>query len=158
MGGGTCAAAGHPIPEACSDLFLLVPWPQRVWAGLGSTSAARRTFCERFAGPSVGGGTRVAAGDPVPIALSDLLPSVSRPWQGRTPLPDPAPSPWREGPPWEFRRSLQSRNLPRSNTLWSLGAEFALAWSSLSALWFVGSELCVCASFYFAIFDVDVIV
>ena len=35
VGGGTCAAAGDPVPEACSDLFLSVPWPQQVWAALG---------------------------------------------------------------------------------------------------------------------------
>ena len=68
-------------------------------SGLGSASAARRTFCERFAGPSVGGGTRVAAGDPVPVARSDLFLTVSRPLQGCTQLPVPAPSPQREGPP-----------------------------------------------------------
>ncbi|XP_072462597.1 uncharacterized protein [Notamacropus eugenii] len=68
-------------------------------SGLGSTSAARRTFCERFAGPSVGGGTRVAAGDPVPVACSDLFLSVSRPLQGCPLLPVPAPSLQREGPP-----------------------------------------------------------
>ena len=99
VGGGTCAAAGDPVPEACSGLFLLVPWPQQLWAGLGSASAARRTFCERFAGPSVGGGTRVATGDPVPEARSDLFLSV--PWlqQGCTQLPVLAPSPQSEGPP-----------------------------------------------------------
>ena len=68
-------------------------------SGLGSASAARRTFCKRFAVPSVGGGTRVAAGDPIPVAHSDLFLTVSRPLQGCTQLPVPAPSPQREGPP-----------------------------------------------------------
>ena len=71
---------------------------------LGSASAAGQTFCERFAGPSVGGGTRVAAGDPGPEARSDLFLSVLRPRQGCTQLPVPAPSPQREGP---LARGLQ---------------------------------------------------
>ena len=33
-----------------------------------------RTFCERFAGPSVGGGTHVTAGDPVPRSLLGSFP------------------------------------------------------------------------------------
>ncbi|XP_072470959.1 uncharacterized protein [Notamacropus eugenii] len=68
-------------------------------SGLGSASAARRTLCERFAGPSVGGGTRMAAGYPVSVARSDLFLTVSRPLQGCTQLPVPAPSPQRKGPP-----------------------------------------------------------
>ncbi|XP_072458240.1 interleukin-27 receptor subunit alpha isoform X2 [Notamacropus eugenii] len=98
----------------------------RCRSGLGSASAARRTFCERFAGPSVGGGTRVAAGDPVPVARSDLFLMVSRPLQGCPLFPVPAPSPQREGPPREVCRSLRNRNLPRSNIPWPLGAEFTV--------------------------------
>ena len=68
-------------------------------SGLGSASAARQTFCERFAGPSVGGGTHMAAGDPVPEAHSDLFLSVPWPRQGCTQLPVPAPSLQCEGHP-----------------------------------------------------------
>ena len=54
-------------------------------------------------------------------------------------------------PPREVCRSLQNRNLPRSNIPWPLGAEFAVSYSPVAVLWVVGSELCVCESFYSAI-------
>ena len=95
-------------------------------SGLGSVSAAQRTFCERFAGPSVGGGTRVATGDSVPQPSR-----ISFPWcccRGRAALlfPPRRPIPSAKDPPREVCRSLWNRNLPRSNIPWSLGAEFAL--------------------------------
>ena len=48
----------------------------------------------------------------------------------------------------EVCRSLWNRNLPRSNVLWPLGAEFAVSCFFVDVLWVVGPELCVCASFY----------
>ena len=50
--GGACAAAGDPIPEACSDLYLSEPRPPWVWTGLRVCSATDllREVCRSLCG------------------------------------------------------------------------------------------------------------
>ncbi|XP_072479984.1 uncharacterized protein [Notamacropus eugenii] len=154
---GGRAAAEDPTSGALSDLCLSELWPPppplpppQVRAGLRVCSATDllREVCRSLCGWGDPRGRwrsrpRSPLGSPPPQCRGP----------GRAALCSPSRRPVRgaKDPPREVRRSLWSRNLPRSNTPWSLGAEFALAWSPLAVLWFVCSELCVCASFYFAI-------
>ena len=138
---GSCLLGSAATPQ------LLPPKGARAMGAPHSPLDPPKRLSHRPPSP-VGGGTRAAAGDPVPKARSDLFLSVPRPWQGCTRLPVPAPSPRHEGP---FARSLQVSLEQKSPSLHcsvaSADPEFAVSsfLQMFYGLW-VWSYLYVCLS------------